>query len=262
MAVRIPLFQVPPSIAAPPQRFSTKLHTSGLKSSKSNGFSMFAVQCAFVVCIGFCIVTCSASNGREPDSIDDSVKSVDQVREEKRHAQLSARIASGEFTARQSGFPSQLRNGLSKLGISHELLGFLFKWIETTENYPKIPEAKGQISAICSEAFFIPLYELYLTYGGIFIQVEFWTKGLCLLICCCYLFLALFQAEDDEGILAEILDFVMGKGLIPADGEIWCVRRPAIVPSIASNGLSEIRAAEAALFFMFSPVLTASSTPC
>ncbi|XP_038684761.1 uncharacterized protein LOC119984745 [Tripterygium wilfordii] len=94
MAVRIPLFQVPPSIAAPPQRFSTKLHTSGLKSSKSNGFSMFA---------GFCIVTCSASNGREPDSIDDSVKSVDQVREEKRHAQLSARIASGEFTARQSG---------------------------------------------------------------------------------------------------------------------------------------------------------------
>lgn len=35
-----------------------------------------------------------------------------------------------------------------------------------------------------------------------------------------------------QGILAEILDFVMGKGLIPADGEIWRVRRRAIVPAV------------------------------
>lgn len=35
-----------------------------------------------------------------------------------------------------------------------------------------------------------------------------------------------------QGILAEILDFVMGKGLIPADGEIWRVRRRAIVPAL------------------------------
>ncbi len=28
-----------------------------------------------------------------------------------------------------------------------------------------------------------------------------------------------------KGILSEILDFVMGKGLIPADGEIWRTRR-------------------------------------
>ncbi|KAL5725739.1 hypothetical protein ACHQM5_008855 [Ranunculus cassubicifolius] len=32
-----------------------------------------------------------------------------------------------------------------------------------------------------------------------------------------------------KGILGEILDFVMGKALIPADGEIWRVRRRAIV---------------------------------
>jgi len=32
--------------------------------------------------------------------------------------------------------------------------------------------------------------------------------------------------------LAEILEFVMGKGLIPADGEIWRVRRRAIVPAL------------------------------
>lgn len=65
-------------------------------------------------------------------------------------------------------FPSRLRNGLSKLGIPHEILEALFNWTRANEGYPKIPEAKGTISAIRSEAFFIPLYELYLTYGGIF----------------------------------------------------------------------------------------------
>ncbi|KAF7117048.1 hypothetical protein RHSIM_RhsimUnG0006500 [Rhododendron simsii] len=35
------------------------------------------------------------------------------------------------------------------------------------------------------------------------------------------------------GILAEILEFLTGKGLILADGEIWSVRQCAIVPAIA-----------------------------
>ena len=35
-----------------------------------------------------------------------------------------------------------------------------------------------------------------------------------------------------KGILSEILDFVMGKGLIPADGAVWQTRRRAIVPSL------------------------------
>lgn len=67
-----------------------------------------------------------------------------------------------------SRFPSLLRNGLSRVGVPSELLEFLFKWIDTQEEHPKIPEANGSISAIRSEAFFIPLYELFLTYGGIF----------------------------------------------------------------------------------------------
>lgn len=33
-------------------------------------------------------------------------------------------------------------------------------------------------------------------------------------------------------VRSEILDFVMGKGLIPADGEIWKSRRRAIVPAL------------------------------
>jgi hypothetical protein len=35
-----------------------------------------------------------------------------------------------------------------------------------------------------------------------------------------------------KGLLSEILDFVMGTGLIPADGQIWRSRRRAIVPSL------------------------------
>ncbi len=31
---------------------------------------------------------------------------------------------------------------------------------------------------------------------------------------------------------SEILDFVMGQGLIPADGEVWKRRRRAIVPAL------------------------------
>lgn len=34
----------------------------------------------------------------------------------------------------------------------------------------------------------------------------------------------------DKGVLAEILEPIMGKGLIPADPETWRVRRRAIVP--------------------------------
>ena len=35
-----------------------------------------------------------------------------------------------------------------------------------------------------------------------------------------------------KGLLSEILDFVMGTGLIPADGEVWKVRRRVIVPAL------------------------------
>lgn len=58
--------------------------------------------------------------------------------------------------------------GLAKVGAPNEVLEFLSGWVEGGGLQPKIPEAKGSIKAIRSVAFFIPLYELYLTYGGIF----------------------------------------------------------------------------------------------
>lgn len=60
------------------------------------------------------------------------------------------------------------------------MLELLSQWIGPREDYPKIPEAKGAIRAIRSEPFFIPLYELYLTYGGIF-RLTFGPKVLFLL---------------------------------------------------------------------------------
>ena len=61
-----------------------------------------------------------------------------------------------------------LKKSLLKVGLPNEVVEFLLGWAEGHGDYPRIPEAKGSLKAIRSEAFFIPLYELYLTYGGIF----------------------------------------------------------------------------------------------
>ncbi|KAK4273615.1 hypothetical protein QN277_021984 [Acacia crassicarpa] len=174
---------------------------------------------------GFSVIISSSSNGRDKDGV--------RLREQKRRAELSARIASGRFTVPQSGFPFVLKKSLSKLGMPEGILDFLFGRMDGLRENPIIPEAKGSIKAIRSEAFFIPLYELYLTYGGIF-RLTFGPKSFLIVSDPS---IAKHILKDNskaysKGILAEILDFVMGKGLIPADGEIWRVRRRAIVPAL------------------------------
>ncbi|WCJ26756.1 cytochrome P450 family 97 subfamily A polypeptide 3 [Euphorbia peplus] len=182
----------------------------------------------------FGAISCSSSNGRGPDSGDNNgVKDAEKMLEEKRRAELSARIASGEFTVQQSGFPAVLRNGLSKFGVPNQILDIVFKGVDVGEDYPQIPEAKGAISAIRSEAFFIPLYELYLTYGGIF-RLTFGPKSFLIVSdpAIAKRILKDNSKSYSKGILAEILEFVMGTGLIPADGEVWRVRRRAVVPAL------------------------------
>ncbi|XP_047964331.1 protein LUTEIN DEFICIENT 5, chloroplastic isoform X1 [Salvia hispanica] len=182
---------------------------------------------------GNSVVSCSASgNGRGAPG-DDAVKDVERRLEEKRRAELSARIASGEFTVEKQSFQSQLENGLSKLGLPKEIVEFIVNVTGGSGDYLKIPEAKGSIGAIRNEPFFVPLYELYLTYGGIF-RLTFGPKSFLIVSDPS---IAKHILKDNpksysKGILAEILDFVMGKGLIPADGEIWRVRRRAIVPAL------------------------------
>lgn len=53
------------------------------------------------------VVFSSSSNGRDPSpseekSVPNGVKSIEKLQEEKRRAELSARIASGAFTVRKS----------------------------------------------------------------------------------------------------------------------------------------------------------------
>ncbi|KAH9326200.1 hypothetical protein KI387_006378, partial [Taxus chinensis] len=97
----------------------------------------------------------------------------------------------------------------------------------------KMPEATGDIRAVVGEPFFVPLYKLFLSYGGVF-RLKFGPKSFVIVS---DPLVAKHILKDNsksysKGILAEILEFVMGKGLIPADGEIWRVRRRAIVPAL------------------------------
>lgn len=54
---------------------------------------------------------------------------------------------------------------------------------------------------------------------------------------------AVWQATSfDKGVLAEILEPIMGKGLIPADLETWKIRRRAIVPGFHQKWLQVLGA--------------------
>ncbi|KAF6141143.1 hypothetical protein GIB67_006588 [Kingdonia uniflora] len=169
-------------------------------------------------------ITRSSSNGREPNS-----DVAEKALEEKKRAELASRIASGEFTVQQSGILGQMRSALTKLGVPGEF----FDLLSGDDTYPKIPQAKGAISALRGQPFFIPLYELFLTYGGLF-RLTFGPKSF-LIVSDPSIAKHILRENSkaySKGILAEILEFVMGKGLIPADGEIWRVRRRAIVPAL------------------------------
>ncbi|KAF3335461.1 protein LUTEIN DEFICIENT 5 [Carex littledalei] len=166
---------------------------------------------------------CSASSNGRPSGPTD--RDSDRILEEKRRAELASRIASGEFTVSESGWVSLVR---AVRGLLSRLIGE-----GKTQRGLAIPQARGSFAAVGGQAFFLPLYELYLTYGGIF-RLVFGPKSFLIVSDPA---IAKHILRDNskaysKGILAEILDFVMGKGLIPADGEIWRVRRRAIVPAL------------------------------
>ncbi|KAG5008226.1 hypothetical protein AAZX31_09G231700 [Glycine max] len=233
MASHVALLRAPPPLSISTQRFHAKqISINGLKFTSSSS----CFPCSITTQRGSCssVITCSSSNDRDPNSVDDEdVKQVERILEDKRRAALSAKIASGEFTVRQKSVLLSIMEGLAKVGVPNEVLEFLSGWVEGGGLQPKIPEAKGSIKAIRSVAFFIPLYELYLTYGGIF-RLTFGPKSF-LIVSDPSIAKHILRDNSksySKGILAEILDFVMGKGLIPADGEIWRVRRRAIVPAL------------------------------
>ncbi|KAI3960058.1 hypothetical protein MKW98_016782 [Papaver atlanticum] len=176
----------------------------------------------------------SSLNGSSGGQEDGKFKSAEQILEEKQRAELAARIASGEFTVEeQSGYLPKLRNALEKFGVPELLLNFVSTKGKGGETLKIIPQARGALSALRGQPFFIPLYNLFLTYGGIF-RLNFGPKSFLIVSDPA---IAKHILKDNskaysKGILAEILEFVMGTGLIPADGEVWRVRRRAVVPAL------------------------------
>ncbi|KAK3242080.1 hypothetical protein CYMTET_48208 [Cymbomonas tetramitiformis] len=116
-------------------------------------------------------------------------------------------------------------------GIALQVARIGRKWMANANK--KMPEARGDIRIIIGEPVFVPLYRLYLAYGGIF-RLSFGPKSFVVVSDNEAAKEVLLTKADSfsKGLLAEILDFVMGTGLIPADGEVWRIRRKALVPSI------------------------------
>lgn len=185
-----------------------------------------------------CFSSSSPSNGnpKERYSDDLAVKEVEGLLEEKRRSDHAGRIGSGEYPVQKIELAPVLRTGLSKFGLVGKLLENLldkFGGRVGDGDRLEIPQVNGSFRALAGQAFFIPLYELYLIHGGLY-RFTFGPKS--------YLIvsdpeIAKHILKDNskaysKGVLSEILEFVMGKGLIPADGEIWRARRRAIVPAL------------------------------
>ncbi|KAL5208634.1 hypothetical protein ABZP36_033069 [Zizania latifolia] len=177
------------------------------------------------------LLRCSASGGSGGGDSDPVLEE-----QRRRQADLSARIASGEFTAQGPAWVAPFAARLAKLGPPGELAAALLTKVAgsgAVRNGPEIPQAVGSLGAVAGQAFFLPLYDLFLTYGGIF-RLNFGPKSF-LIVSDPAIAKHILRENSkgySKGILAEILEFVMGTGLIPADGEIWRVRRRAVVPAL------------------------------
>jgi cytochrome P450 family 97 subfamily B polypeptide 3 len=102
-------------------------------------------------------------------------------------------------------------------------------------NYPSLdgcPIAEGELSNIADGTMFIGLQNYYNTYHSPY-KLCFGPKSFLVMSNPLQMKHILRDANTnyDKGVLAEILEPIMGKGLIPADPETWSVRRRQIVPA-------------------------------
>ncbi|OAE21428.1 hypothetical protein AXG93_3506s1020 [Marchantia polymorpha subsp. ruderalis] len=88
--------------------------------------------------------------------------------------ELASRIASGEFTvaaAKKKDKFANIRQALANGGPPGRFLSFALANYERRlkqESLKKLPEAKGDVRKIVGQPFFVPLFTLFRTYGGIF----------------------------------------------------------------------------------------------
>ena len=155
---------------------------------------------------------------------------------------LEERIAAGEFTKGSSTGPfRQVADALRKLvpedsgpagrAVQLQLARLSRRW--RAEAMSKMPVASGDIREIAGQPVFVPLYKLFLAYGEMFVLAIGPKKFVVVSDNVVAKEMLLTQAKSfSKGLLSEILDFVMGQGLIPANGDVWKIRRKVIVPSL------------------------------
>ncbi|KAL6760138.1 cytochrome P450 [Haematococcus lacustris] len=152
--------------------------------------------------------------------------------------ELFERIASGEFTeagSTKEKLTRPLRRLLAGTGVGRGLAMSLAQLGRSwrAEAAQRMPEARGDLRELVGQPVFVPLYKLFTVYGKIF-RLSFGPKSFVIISDPAYARQILLTNADkySKGLLSEILEFVMGTGLIPADGEVWRMRRRAIVPAL------------------------------
>jgi cytochrome P450 len=108
-------------------------------------------------------------------------------------------------------------------------------------SYDGAPIAEGEVEGLLDGALFLAFREYYNKFGGVF-KLLFGPKSFIVVSDpVIYKHILRDNAKAyDKGVLAEILEPIMGKGLIPADPETWKQRRRAIVPGFHKKWLSSM----------------------
>ncbi|CAN6991178.1 hypothetical protein IGI04_003468 [Brassica rapa subsp. trilocularis] len=95
-----------------------------------------------------------------------------------------------------------------------------------------MPTAEGAVSDLFGKPLFLSLYDWFMEHGGVY-KLAFGPKAFVVIsdpiVAAC--------PQRERGVLAEILDPVMGKGLISADLDTWKLRRRAITPAFHASYL-------------------------
>lgn len=120
-----------------------------------------------------------------------------------------------------------MRDGLSRL-----LTDISQGYFQPDVGGKNIPVAEGELSDLAGdEPLFKALFQWFIDSGGVY-KLVFGPKAF-IVISDPIVVRHLLRDNSynyDKGVLAEILEPIMGKGLIPADLDTWKVRRRAIVP--------------------------------
>mmetsp|Transcript_57565 Transcript_57565/g.182302 ORF Transcript_57565/g.182302 Transcript_57565/m.182302 type:complete len:453 (-) Transcript_57565:662-2020(-) len=172
----------------------------------------------------------------------EGVKLTAEEKEAAKQKELEDRILSGDYGGGGGFFPTMkeftdpVRKACADAGpagraVAKGIAEFARKW--DTASRADMPTATGDIREIVGQPVFVPLYTLFRAYGPVF-RLSFGPKTFVVVSDNKVAkHILLTNANNySKGLLSEILDFVMGQGLIPADGEVWKARRKMIVPAL------------------------------